>query len=128
MTTDSMGSPDPETEFENWVQRIPMRALKCRMQGHRLPDYDDRRHVRMYAAGGVVNIEAECLRNCGTTVTTFLDESGYLTRARKVHYYDPQRHYLMPQEARGPGYTRERRAKVRKEFLERSAEWITQEG
>lgn len=117
---------DREIAFGQWLQRIPTRALKCRVQGHRIPDWDDRRHVTMSSSEGVVLIEAECLRHCGTTVTTFVDESGFLARARKVHYYDPDYHYLMPREARGR-LTRERRAALRNEFLERNKDWITQD-
>jgi len=117
---------DREIAFEQWLQRIPTRALKCRIQGHRIPDWDDRKRVTMHAENGIILIEAECLRHCGCTVTTFIDESGFLTRARKIHYYDPDYHYLMPKDARSR-LTRERRAKLRNEFLERNKDWITQE-
>jgi len=120
---------DKELAFEDWLQTIPNRALKCRVQGHRLPDWDDRKNVTIHRPAGspVVLVEAECLRHCGTEVTTFMDEDGFLTRARKVHYYDPKYHYLMPKEARGR-LSKERRAKLRKEFLERNKDWITQDG
>lgn len=115
-----------EIAFSQWLQQIPTRALKCRVQGHRIPDWDDRRHVTMHASAGVVLIESECLRHCGTTVTTFVDESGFLSRSRRVHYYDPAYNYLMPADARGR-LTRERRAALRSEFLERNRDWITQD-
>lgn len=118
-----------EIAFEAWVQRIPARALKCRIQGHRLPDWDDRRNVTLVKnkVTGYAYIEAECLRHCGTTVTTFLDAAGFLTRARKVHYYDPNYNYLMPKEARGGGLGKAWKARMREEFMTRNAEWITQE-
>ena len=117
----------PEVAFEEWVQRIPMRALKCRVQGHRLPEWDDHGHVRLYASNGIVHVETECTRRCGFSVTTFLDAGGFLARGKRVRYYDPQYRYLIPKEARGPGLTKERRAKLRREFLDRQQEWITQE-
>lgn len=121
------GNSNPETAFAGWVQRIPGRQLKCRVQEHRFPDWDDRRRTRIYASGGIVHIETECARGCGTTATTFLDQDGYITRARRILHYDPQFRYLMPKEARGPGLTRERRAAFRKEFILRQADYITQE-
>jgi hypothetical protein len=117
---------DREIAFENWLQRIPTRALKCRVQGHRFPDWDDRKHVSMALHNRIVYVEAECLRHCGVTITTFVDESGFLAKARKVHYYDPNYHYLMPKPARGR-LTKERRAAFRNEFLERNKDWITQD-
>lgn len=117
---------DREIAFSQWLQRIPTRALKCRVQGHRIPDWDDRRHVTMRASGDIILIEAECLRHCGVSITTFVDESGFLARSRRVHYYDPAYHYLMPPEARSR-LTRERRAMFRNEFLERNKDWITQD-
>jgi hypothetical protein len=123
VTIDEM---ERELAFEDWLQSIPTRALKCRVQGHRLPDWDDRRHVIIHRYGGITYIESECLRHCGTEVTTFTDDDGFLTRSRKVHYYDPKYHYLMPAEARGR-LTKARRAKLRKEFLARNADWITQD-
>lgn len=116
-----------EIAFAEWIQRIPMRALKCRVQGHKLPDWDDRKHTIMRAVNGVVYIESECIRHCGTSVTTFIDQFGFLAKQKKIHYYDPNYHYLMPAEVRGPGLTKERKAKLRNEFLVRNNEWITEE-
>lgn len=121
-----MNGSDPEVAFEDWTQRVSMKTLKCRVQGHRFADWDDRRRAQASASHGVVSIEVPCLRNCGTTATTYIDDDGFIARARKVLHYEPDA-YLMPKEARGPGLTGVRRAKLRREFITRLGDWITSE-
>jgi hypothetical protein len=113
--------------FEDYAVRIPMRQLLCRVQGHRFPDMDDHARTRYRIWDGVIHVEVECLRRCGTAVTSFLDPDGYVVKSRRVLHYDPDRRYLLPKEASGPGLTKERRARLRKEVLLRQAEYITEE-
>jgi hypothetical protein len=116
-----------EHAFEDYAQRIPMRQLLCRVQGHRFPDMDDHARTRYSARNGVIHVEVECLRHCGTAVTSFLDPDGYIVKSRRVLHYDPDRRYLLPKEASGPGLTKDRRARLRKEVLLRQAEYITED-
>lgn len=113
--------------FEVWLQNLTKNALLCRIGGHRLPDWGDKK-TRAYGRNGTIHIEADCLRKCGCTITTFISSEGYIEKQRKLHWYDKRVTYLLPPEARnGMGLTKEMRARMRREFLIRNTEWITQE-
>jgi len=116
-----------EIAFQNWLQNIRTSDLECRVGRHKLPDITDRR-TRGYVVKGVKYLERDCLRKCGTTVTTYVDATtGLLARRAKTqHHYD--KGYLMPREARtGKGYTKELLAELRLELIERKQDWITEE-
>jgi len=97
-----MTTPDKEARqreaFERWAQTISLRILKCRVQGHQFPDWDHK--------------------------------SSRVARQRQAHTADrdPNKAYMMPATARtGHGYTRGQRAYLRREYLARLSEWITEE-
>ena len=119
-----------ELEFDKWLAHIPTRMLECRVNQHDFADWSDKNRTMWHKskATRVISVEVPCKRKCGTTLTRFLDEDGYYSRSNIIrHFYDPEFGYLMPSEARGPGLTRERRAKFRRELIGRLTEWITEE-
>jgi hypothetical protein len=119
-----------EKAFDTWIAGIEVKMLECRVNGHDWPDWSDRKRAawRKSRATKTITVEVPCKRKCGTTLTRFMDEGGYYVHRNLIrHYYDPEFGYLMPPEARGPGLTRERRAKLRAELIERLSEWITEE-
>jgi hypothetical protein len=142
-----MTAPDDRTRetvaqweaFEKWAQTISVRILKCRTSGHRFPDWDDSKHTRITRERATRNyvITAPCTRRCGVILTRWIDPDGYLVRNNKIQMdytqahtadRDPDKAYLMPKRARsGHGFTRAQRAYLRRELIERLAEWITEE-
>jgi hypothetical protein len=118
-----------EVAFDTWVAHIPTRMLECRVNHHQFADWSDRKNAawRKSRLTKVITVEVPCRRKCGTTLTKFLDEDGNYSRSNIVrHYYDPEYGYLMPKDARGPGLTKERRTKFRRELIERNNEYITE--
>lgn len=105
-----------EIAFDEWISRIPTKFLECRVNAHKFADWSDHKRAvwRKSKATRVVTIEVPCLRRCGTTITRFMEDDGTYSRRNLIrHYYDPEFGYLMPPEARGPGLTKDRRAKFR---------------
>jgi hypothetical protein len=115
-----------ELAFEEWVRHIPTRMLECRVNRHDFPDWSDKRACwRKNRFTRIISVEVPCKRKCGTTFTQFLDADGFKARSNIIrHFYDPEYHYLMPPEARGPGLTKARRAKLRLELMTRNEDRI----
>jgi len=116
-------------KYVEWVEGLPDNVLLCRKNGHRFAEESDakRSHWKK-RRDRVIEIEVPCLRKCGAHKTSFTDVDGYLARAGKVwmEYEDPD--YLIPKEARdGKGYTKEKRAVVRMEFIIRNQALIVEE-
>jgi hypothetical protein len=110
----------------DWANRLPDKALECRVSGHRWPGWTDRRRTHISRErNGTYLINAECERKCGARITRHIDRDGYLSRNNIVRVeYDAD--YLMPAAARtGRGYSRAQRAYLRAEMLDRLAEAIT---
>ena len=136
MTTDEERAWDA---FERWAQTISLRILKCRTSGHRFPDWDDNRRTKITRDGvtGTYTITRPCARKCGVVSIRYVDRDGYLTRRNRLTMdyseahtadRDPDKAYMMPAAARtGHGYTRGQRAYLRREYLARLSEWITEE-
>ena len=136
-----MTTPDKEARqreaFERWAQSISLRILKCRVQGHQFPDWDHKSSRVARQRDGTFTIEAPCGRRCGVMLVRYVGDDGYLLRSNKItHDYsqarsadrDPDKAYMMPAAARtGHGYTRGQRAYLRREYLARLSEWITEE-
>jgi hypothetical protein len=137
-----MTSPDEEARqreaFERWAQTISLRILKCRVQGHQFPDWDDQRRTKISRTRqGSYVIDAACARRCGVILVRYVSSDGYLERSNRITLdysqahtadRDPDKSYLMPKAARtGHGYSRAQRAALRREYIERLSEWITQE-
>jgi len=129
--------------YRQYLERVPMNVLKCRIYGHRFPDLDSelkrknpRASVRKTKLGNVV-IQIECERHCGTYLTRFRSSDGYVNHANRVVRPDEDKReeydyenpgYKLPPEARsGHGLTKEMNAMAREEELMRLDEWITQE-
>jgi hypothetical protein len=135
-----MTSPSEEEKqwaaFVDWAQTIKLAILKCRTSGHRFPDWDDTKRTRIgRRPDRSYTITAPCTRRCGVVLTRFIGADGYLLRANKTSYdysqaherdYDQNKAYRIPAAARtGRGFSREQRAYLRVELLERLSEWIT---
>jgi len=131
-------TPAQRHAFDDWLQNIPVIILKCRTLGHEFTDWDDRRSkITRDGATGTYTIVAPCKRKCGVVNTRFVSSDGYLNRRNRLQLdysqampsnRDPLKSYLMPAAARsGHGYTREQRALIRAELLQRLSEWITEE-
>lgn len=115
-----------EIAFDEWLRGIPTKMLECRVNRHDFPDWSDKRaRWRKNRFTKIIHVEVPCKRKCGTTFTQFMDDDGYKARSNIIrHFYDPDYHYLMPPEARGPGLTKARRAKFRRELKDRNSERI----
>lgn len=118
-----------EEEFDLWVQRLPKGALLCRasltQRGHKFAEVGDKRATAA-RRNGITVVEAPCLRRCGTTLLLHVDDEGYVTKRRTLHYGTTS--YLIPKEARdGSGLSKAKNARLRQEILIRNTEWITEE-
>jgi hypothetical protein len=115
--------PSWRVPFDQWAQNMPAHVLACRTKGHKWTDWEETDSARLTRTPrGIRVIQVDCERKCGAHLTEFVDDEGYLARSARRHVdYDSA--YLMPTEARsGGGYTREQRAILRYERLERLAD------
>jgi len=124
--------------FVDWEQTVKLAILKCRTSGHRFPDWDDRKRTKISRRPDrSYIIDAPCMRGCGVRMTRYIGSDGFILRSNKMTHdysqaisrdYDPNKAYRMPKAAlTGRGFTREQRAYLRQELLERLSEWITDE-
>lgn len=126
-----MTDRDPELVFDDWLAVLPIKFLECRVGRHRWPDFSDhkRTSIKMNRRTRSIMIDAPCMRNCGTTMTRYLDSNGFIERSNTVRYaYDPEKDYRMPKAASNKeGLTKDRIARMRRELVTRLTEWITEE-
>jgi hypothetical protein len=109
-----------EESFRAWLETADTSYLECRNGRHIIPGYNDPR-TSLEVRRGVCVIEAPCER-CGVVLRKLVGvkDGTLMPGGRSGYDYTLVPGYLLPPEAcDGAAMSRERRAEVRLELLER---------